>query len=188
MRIIGGTARGRKLATFRGRAIRPALARIRESIFSHLGACVEQSIVLDLYAGCGAYGLEALSRGARQAIFVDSSPAALQVIETNISNLGFTRQARTLCGDALIVPSAEETEKEPADLIFMDPPFDLFGSPHRGQEIIRRATDLLRARSTRQGARLILRFPAFARREIALERAELRRYGESMVAFLEKGI
>src|SRR4029450_4259634 len=89
MRIIGGEAPGRKPAPPKDRATRPLLDRIRESIFSSLEGSFEGRRVLDLFAGTGSFGLEAVSRGARQAVFVENGAAALAVLNRNIETLGF---------------------------------------------------------------------------------------------------
>ncbi len=130
MRITGGRARGHRL-TLPGRAtggIRPTSDRVREALFSILGARVADSMVLDLFAGTGALGMEAISRGARHAVFVDRSPAALEVIRTNLGRCFPDPPASLLRLDlARRGALARLTAWMPAgvrfDLVFLDPPY-----------------------------------------------------------------
>jgi 16S rRNA (guanine(966)-N(2))-methyltransferase RsmD len=89
MRIIAGSAKGRKLQAPKGSKTRPTSDRVREAIFSIVGDLVVDAMVLDLYAGTGAMGLEALSRGARQAVFVETDIPALRCLEMNIRLCGY---------------------------------------------------------------------------------------------------
>ena len=99
MRITGGEKRGRRLASFKGSRIRPTSDRVREAIFNLLGQQMRGYRVLDLFAGTGALGIEAISRGARDAVFVDHSPEALQLIRKNLSLCGYEGRARLLRRD-----------------------------------------------------------------------------------------
>lgn len=136
MRIIAGQAKGRKLAAPGGRGgqtIRPTADRAREALFSILGwDTVREASVLDLFAGTGALGLEALSRGAHQAVFVDNSHLALDLIRQNIITCGFSDQAHIIRYDlmknqALSTLSSFGTKSgwqpQPYDLVFLDPPY-----------------------------------------------------------------
>ncbi len=125
MRIISGSARGRQLATFSGKDIRPTPDRVREAVFSilvsHCGT-FNGLKVLELFAGSGAQSLEALSRGAQAAIMVDYSYVAAQLIDENIQRCRFESSARFLRQDVLtVLPSL--TSSAPFDLIFLDPPY-----------------------------------------------------------------
>ena len=125
MRIVAGTARGRPLAGPKPSSahIRPTADRVRETLFNILGQWLEGQRVLDLYAGTGALGLEALSRGAARAVLVDQDREALGLCRTNTQALGFTAQVEIL---ALPVPRAVEQlgkRGEPFELIFADPPY-----------------------------------------------------------------
>ncbi|MBQ7249437.1 MAG: 16S rRNA (guanine(966)-N(2))-methyltransferase RsmD [Deltaproteobacteria bacterium] len=123
MRIIGGFARGRKLAEFEGSAIRPTADRIREALFSILFSRMgspEGFQVLDLFAGTGALGIEALSRGAQKATFVERSPRAQTLIRENLRRCGLEARARLLAAEvSAILPRLNEKY----DLIFLDPPY-----------------------------------------------------------------
>lgn len=123
MRIIGGIHKGRRLKAPKGANTRPTSDATREAIFNIL-AHEGQSLlcgakVLDLFAGSGAMGLEALSRGADHVTFVESDPAALRVIADNIELLGAAGHTSLLKVDALRVPRT----KEAADIVFVDPPY-----------------------------------------------------------------
>lgn len=123
MRIVAGIARGRKLQVPRGKDVRPTADRVREALFSYLGYHVENAIVLDLFAGSGALGLEALSRGAKQATFVEVSKAHLDILYENIKGIGLESQSRVLRRDAKSALSLFENEKAQYNLIFLDPPY-----------------------------------------------------------------
>ncbi|HEU0019142.1 MAG TPA: 16S rRNA (guanine(966)-N(2))-methyltransferase RsmD [Thermoleophilaceae bacterium] len=120
MRVVAGELRGRKLVAPPGDATRPTADRVREALFSILGD-VSGARVLDLYAGSGALGIEALSRGAAAAVFVDSSQAAVTAIRRNLSELGL--EAPVQRRDALAYLAAA-ADGDPYDLVFADPPYD----------------------------------------------------------------
>lgn len=122
-RIIAGIHKGRRLNVPKGRDIRPTTDRMRERLFSMLMHSrypdLNGARVLDLFAGTGALGLEALSRGAENVTFVEKAPASIQVLKENISTLKAGEQATVLAKSATHLPAAEH----PYDLIFMDPPY-----------------------------------------------------------------
>lgn len=120
MRVVAGELRGRKLVAPAGDATRPTADRVREALFSILGD-ISGLRVLDLYAGSGALGIEALSRGAAAAVFVDSSQAAVTAIRRNLSELGL--EAPVQRRDALAY-LATAAGGDPYDLVFADPPYD----------------------------------------------------------------
>ncbi|MCB9833934.1 MAG: RsmD family RNA methyltransferase [Planctomycetes bacterium] len=122
MRIIAGTARGRTLLGPKGRDTRPYLDALKERLFNILGDRVADALVWDVFAGPGSVGLEALSRGARFAIFLERGRPALEALRKNIETLGFADRSRVIAGDALRFPPVGE---EAADLVFYDPPFPL---------------------------------------------------------------
>src|SRR5690606_41956189 len=103
MRVIGGSRRGLRLAARPGRATRPAADRVKEALFNILAARVPGARVLDLFAGTGALGIEALSRGAASACFVERSPKAARVLRSNVEKAHFQAQARIVAGDVLRV-------------------------------------------------------------------------------------
>jgi 16S rRNA (guanine966-N2)-methyltransferase len=120
VRVVAGELRGRKLVAPPGDATRPTADRVREALFSILGD-ISGLRVLDLYAGSGALGIEALSRGAAAAVFVDSSQAAVTAIRRNLSELGL--EAPVQRRDALAYLAAA-ADGDPYDLVFADPPYD----------------------------------------------------------------
>jgi 16S rRNA (guanine966-N2)-methyltransferase len=121
MRIIAGSRKGHTINAPAGRDTRPTSDRVRENVFNILGP-VDDAVVLDLYAGSGALGLEALSRGAARAVFVERDNAAAKVIEANLDKLKL--HGTVLRQDALAVVAAE-TRKY--DLVLVDPPYDMYG-------------------------------------------------------------
>lgn len=135
MRIVGGTHRGRVLNAPEGRDTRPTLDRVREALFSILSHAsrwyeddfnpLYDGVILDAYAGSGALGLEAISRGADQAVFFDTDRKAVAIIEQNIETLRIADQARAKRADATKPPRATA----PASMVFLDPPYgkDLLG-------------------------------------------------------------
>ena len=123
MRVISGASKGRRLATQRGHVLRPTSARIKESIFGILGEDVEGKRVLDLFAGTGNLGIEALSRGARKAVFVEQGRQALRLIQKNLSQCGMERQSEILPKDAIRAVGILKARGDSFDLIFMDPPY-----------------------------------------------------------------
>ena len=121
MRVVAGVAGGRRLQAPPGRDIRPTSDRVREAVFSSLASqgAIDGATVLDLFAGTGALGIEALSRGAAGATFVDDNPAAVRTIEANLAGTGLAGQARVVRADVL----RWLTTAVPADLALVDPPY-----------------------------------------------------------------
>lgn len=121
-RLTGGTAKGRRLFSVPGRDVRPALARMRISLFEILRPRLEGARVVDLFAGTGSLGLEALSRGAGNALFYDVDRRSLEAVEKNLERLGFAGKGRAVYGNAFEAAG----RLEPADLVFVDPPYDFY--------------------------------------------------------------
>lgn len=121
MRVITGTARGRKLRDLPGLDTRPTTDKVKESIFNIVQFDVEGRKVLDLFAGTGQLGIEALSRGAEKCVFVDQSRAAAKVVAENLETTGFSNAARVVQADAL---SFLSSCRERFGLAFLDPPYD----------------------------------------------------------------
>jgi 16S rRNA (guanine966-N2)-methyltransferase len=120
MRIVGGRLGGRTVHAPRGRATRPTPERVREALFSVL-VSVEGLRVLDLFAGSGALGLEAMSRGAASATFVDSSAAAIAAIRRNLEELGVDAEVRRQRASAFLERALKDARQY--DLVFLDPPY-----------------------------------------------------------------
>lgn len=121
MRIISGKNKGRKLKTLEGMNTRPTADRVKESLFNILNNKFIDSVVLDLFAGSGALGLEALSRGANRCVFVDSSKEAIKIIQENIKACRFDEQSTVLNMDYLV--AMQKLTKQKFDIIFVDPPY-----------------------------------------------------------------
>ncbi|GIW17393.1 16S rRNA (guanine(966)-N(2))-methyltransferase RsmD [Tepidiforma sp.] len=121
VRVAGGVARGVPLVEPRGVRLRPTSGLVREAIFNILGRAVEDARVLDLYAGTGALGIEALSRGAAHATFVEGEAACTEAILQSLARTGLGERATVLRGR---IPAALTRLEGPFDLIFMDPPYD----------------------------------------------------------------
>ncbi|MEX0784910.1 MAG: 16S rRNA (guanine(966)-N(2))-methyltransferase RsmD [Dehalococcoidia bacterium] len=122
LRITGGEARGTPLVEPRGMRLRPTSGLVREALFNIIGEVITGARVLDLYAGTGAVGIEALSRGASHATFVEGEAAGCQAILQSLARTGLADRATVLRGR---LPAALSSVAAPFDLIFMDPPYGL---------------------------------------------------------------
>lgn len=123
IRIIAGRLKGRRLGTLRGSMIRPTADRVRESVFNILGQHPQGATVLDLFSGTGALGIEAISRGARLAVFVDNHPDALALLRNNIKLCGIESCTQIIRWDAARNLDALTAFGPVFDLVFMDPPY-----------------------------------------------------------------
>ncbi len=124
MRIITGKAKGKRLATLEGDATRPTSERVKEAVFGSIQFEVEGRRVLDLFAGSGQMGLEAMSRGAVSATFIDASPEAMAVVKENATRTGFFSDCHYLISDYRSY-LRKARGREPFTLIFLDPPYAL---------------------------------------------------------------
>ena len=120
MRVITGTARGMRLKTLEGETTRPTSEKVKEAVFSAIQFETEGRHVLDLFAGSGQLGIEALSRGAADAVFVDSDKNAIRIIRENVEKTKFTDNSRIVQTDALAFLNMNVTM---FDMIFLDPPY-----------------------------------------------------------------
>lgn len=123
MRIISGTLRGRKLAEMPHGGVRPTPDRVREALFNILGQNLAEMDFLDLFAGTGAVGLEAASRGARRVLLVDHDPAACETCQANVAHLEVGDRVTVTRGDVLATIPALGAREAPFDLVFADPPY-----------------------------------------------------------------
>jgi 16S rRNA (guanine966-N2)-methyltransferase len=119
MRVIGGEFRSRRLKSLPGAATRPTPDRLRETLFDILGPRIEGAVFLDGYAGTGAVGIEALSRGARHAFFLERNRVAVELIRENLASLELEARATVVAGPVLL-----NLPRHPADILFLDPPYD----------------------------------------------------------------
>ena len=120
MRVITGSARGRRLRTLEGESVRPTTDKVKEAMFSIIQFDIEGSCVLDMFCGCGQLGIEALSRGAKSAVFADISRSSITVTEENLENTGFRNCSKTVLGNSL---EYLDRTSEVFDIAFLDPPY-----------------------------------------------------------------
>lgn len=120
MRVITGEARGRRLITLEGEDVRPTTEKVKEAIFSAIQFDIQGRRFLDLFAGSGQMGIEALSRGAECATFVDSLRRAVDIVRKNLNSVGFYDKAKVLHTDSL---SFLEMNSDIYDIVFLDPPY-----------------------------------------------------------------
>ena len=120
MRVITGIARGKNLKTLEGNDVRPTSQKVKEAVFSAIQFDIEGRRVLDLFAGSGQLGIEALSRGAESAVFVDNSAASVKIINQNLESTGLQSNARVYNGD---YASFAAMSRDVFDIVFLDPPY-----------------------------------------------------------------
>jgi 16S rRNA (guanine966-N2)-methyltransferase len=189
IRVIAGEFRGRKLRTAGGLGTRPFLDRVRESVFNVLQGRFEGAEVWDLFAGTGANGIEALSRGAGRVVFVEKAGPALKVLRANLEVLSPEARARATvlradAWDPPVVPGPEGTETPP-DLLFVDPPYSLVSLD---PTLALQRLEVLLGRSA-PDAVAVFHFPEGLIDEDDLEEVgptDLRTWGSSAVAFVQR--
>jgi 16S rRNA (guanine(966)-N(2))-methyltransferase RsmD len=184
MRIVAGTLRSRQLKSLKGLALRPTSDRLRETLFNILGARVEGSRFLDLFAGSGAIGIEAISRGAVSAVFVENHSAAVRLIRANLASLRIESGARVIAAEvAAAIRTLEKLPDTAFDFIFLDPPY----AEEKQYEGTLRALDksLLAGESTIVIAehRKTFELPASLG---ALERVRILHQGDAALSFYRK--
>lgn len=181
MRIIAGTFRGRRIVAPSGMATRPTTDRVREAWFSMLGPL--DGVVVDLYAGTGALGLEALSRGAERVIFVESAKDALKAIESNAKTLGVTERV-TVMNSTVEAATRSLRRLGPFDLILTDPPWTHM---HSAELALRR---LLTSELLKEDGRIVLGHPKGKPVELpassGLQVDKARNWGDSAATFLSR--
>ena len=123
MIITSGLFKGRKLLTLKGGTTRPTSSRLRQALFNICQSYIADTQFLDLFAGSGAIGIEAISRGASKVIFIEGNSAAVKVIEKNIKMLGIENQCQIISKDALIALDGLDRQNQSFDLIYTDPPY-----------------------------------------------------------------
>ena len=173
MRIISGIRRGHTIHAPAGRSTRPTSDRVRESVFNILGP-VDGASVLDLYAGSGALGLEALSRGAAHVVFVERDPAAVRAIERNLDTL---RLRATVVRRDVVSMLAAETRKY--DLVLVDPPYDMY--PDVQPQLARYLPPVLA-----EDGVVVVETDARTRPELPLEERTSRKYGSVRVTVYDR--
>ena len=176
MRVIAGSRKGHKLAAPRGLDTRPTSDRVRENIFNLVGP-VDDAKVLDLFAGSGALGIEALSRGAASAVFVDHDADAVRTIERNLDRLRLTG-ARVVHGDVLRTVAQEVAAGAKYDLVLVDPPYGMLTEIQ--SRLARHLPPLLAADGL-----LVVESDARTEPELALPARTSRKYGQTRVTLFE---
>ena len=181
LRIIAGDLKGRKLRSVRGTKTRPTANRTREAIFNILASQIPGSRVLDLFAGTGAFGIEALSRKADAAVFIDNDNDSISVLQANIECLSLERQTKILRWDLIKNLNCLNSLNIAFDLVFMDPPYlknmiePTLRNLHFSQSLV-------------SGTRVIVehsrREPALAG-QLPFEIADQRKYGKTLVTILD---
>ena len=174
LRVTGGESRGRRLKAPRN--IRPTQGVVKEAIFNIVGPEIPDARVVDLFAGSGALGIEALSRGAAHVTFVDREPRGLAILRQNLDALGFKDRARVIRADAARWLEGSPDEITAADLVFLDPPY--------GDEVLDR---VLKALDHGPGQPTVV--AEYSRRQSLPKLGRLRvererKYGDTMVAVL----
>ncbi len=181
MRVISGMLKGRRLTAPDGMATRPTADRIKESVFNILAGSVQTKRVLDLFAGTGALGIEALSRGAASAVFVDQAKAALSAIRCNIRKLGLGNRTRVIQWNILKNLNCLIPEQNAFDLVFMDPPYET-------NAVSPALAGLMSCGALTAGARLVIEHSS--REPIVqpvgrLVLIDQRRFGKTLVSFMD---
>jgi 16S rRNA (guanine966-N2)-methyltransferase len=172
VRVVAGHFRGHGLVAPRGRSTRPTSDRVREALFSILAGSVEGARVLDLFAGSGALAIEAVSRGAADAVLVDSSAAATAAIRRNLSAVGLDAPVRRQ--DALKYLEGARRDARLYDLVFLDPPYRHAST--LGQELSAALGPVLAP-----GARVVTESDRRAPLELDLDLLDERRYGDTLI-------
>jgi 16S rRNA (guanine(966)-N(2))-methyltransferase RsmD len=174
MRVIAGHLGGRRLKAPRGRDTRPTSDRVREALFAMLGGLDGES-VLDLFAGTGALGIEALSRGAARAVFVERNPAAARVLDGNLAALGIDeRLGEVRRSSVLAALQSAHAAQETYDLVFIDPPYSQ--ARDLGPELAAILPPVLGP-----AARIVVESDRRAPLELQLEVERQRRYGDTLI-------
>jgi 16S rRNA (guanine(966)-N(2))-methyltransferase RsmD len=179
LRVISGTLKGRKLASFRGRHIRPTADRVREALFNILQLAWEERQAVDLFAGTGGLGIEALSRGASRVVFIEQHPRALEVLEKNVRALDLSGSCEILRMSVEEGMRVLQRRQQTFDVAFLDPPY--------GSGLAPSALRLL-ARSAIMRAGGVIVAEHHVREEILssygpLALSDRRRYGETVISF-----
>ncbi|MFH1730984.1 MAG: 16S rRNA (guanine(966)-N(2))-methyltransferase RsmD [Planctomycetota bacterium] len=188
MRVIGGQNRGLKLATPKGREVRPILGRVRESLFGILRNDVPEANVADLFAGTGVIGLEALSRGATSCVFIERDATCIATIKENIRRARLEDRCRVVRGD-VFRSDDQLAELDPFGLVFVDPPYRMLRGPRNHSKVESLVARLGEPDILAGGGTLVLRFPSDA--DIPghvgpLTQTDCRRYGGMKIALFKK--
>jgi len=180
LRVISGSLRGKKLHAVRGMKVRPTADRLRESIFNIISSRVHEAVVLDLFAGTGALGIEAISRGAESAVFIDNNQGALAVIARNIKSCAYGMRTKVINWDISQNLNCIKSSLPAFNLIFMDPPYR--------RDIIKPALlNLFHSSSLAKGAYVVIEHADAEPIPADLDAYKIddqRKYGKTVVSFL----
>lgn len=180
LRIIGGDLKGKKLHSVADTKIRPTADRLREAIFNIISFRVRGAIVLDLFAGTGALGIEALSRGAESAVFIDTSRKVLSLIQRNIKSCALGSRAKIVKWDIINNLNCLSPTDRAFDLVFMDPPYN--------KSLIKASLfNLHRSNSLVKDAHIIVEHSPsepIPENNPAFKFTDQRKYGKTLVSFL----
>lgn len=185
MRVISGKSRGKKLVSLEGDNTRPTLDRVKEAMFNKIQFNIKDATVLDLFAGTGALGIEALSRGAKETYFCDKVPGAINVIKQNVTNTNNLEKSVILNKDYNVVLEKLKNENKKIDIVFLDPPYKTNLAIECLQKII--MSNLL----TEDGIVIIETDDINKEKEVLkIENVEIfdkRKYGSVWLIFIRKG-
>jgi 16S rRNA (guanine966-N2)-methyltransferase len=176
MRVIAGSRKGHTISSPPGLDTRPTSDRVRENVFNLVGP-LEEATVLDLYAGSGAMGIEALSRGASRAVFVERDADAVRTIERNLDRLRLTG-ARVVRGDVLATLAQEGAAGRKYDLVLVDPPYGMY--PELQPSLARHLPQLLAADGV-----LVVETDARVQPDLPLPLRTSRKYGQARITLFE---
>jgi 16S rRNA (guanine966-N2)-methyltransferase len=211
MRLLGGSAKGMALVPVKGMATRPALARVRNSLFNILAPRMEDARVLDLFAGTGSLGLECLSRGASRVVFVDADRWCVEAIRKSLEKMQAADRGEVMCADAFrgawrtvrgALPDAPRSPLDdprppsdapldaprPYDVVFIDPPYAFYTVPPRADRMAALTEELL-ARDLAPDGRVILEHrkrEGLIREPAGGRLADQREYGQTVLSFYAK--
>jgi 16S rRNA (guanine966-N2)-methyltransferase len=158
MRIIAGYHRGRKIESPEGTSTRPMTDRVRQSLFNLLGETIQAAVVLDVFCGSGALGLESLSRGAASCTFVDADPEAIRIVEANCNHLKVSGQVRILTRNVLRPGAWVKPHGAAAYThVFMDPPYKMSADPAGQEQLAAAARQLVELGAAIPGTLWMLR-------------------------------
>lgn len=180
LRVIGGELRGRRLLSVKGYQTRPTADRIREALFNILSKRVAGAVVLDLFAGTGALGIEAMSRGAESAVFIDIDTHAARIIEHNIAACSLQRRTRCIRWDIVKNLNCLRPCPQNFDLVLMDPPYNR-------DMILSSLANLHRSGCLKSNAWIVVEhgsLEAVLEGSVPFSLFDQRRYGKTLVSFL----
>lgn len=186
MRVVAGKARGMRLTCPAGREVRPVPDRVREALFNILGDRVPGAVLLDLFAGCGTVGIEALSRGAAWCVFVERSASVARILEENLAHTRLLDHGEVVKHDVLASLETLKRLGRQYDVVFAGPPFPLWGQPARAAELFRVIDGLVEAGLLKEDGVVITQHEgkvAMPQATAQLHRGDTRAYGRNILTF-----